>query len=118
MQETPESLSASDATVVLASNSLNLQELSDDGVTIKNPDTTYVEDLRFTLKAVDDAWFKIKDENNLETDSVFLLKGQEYKSKIKGVDGWKNFDDMFSFINESTNYVVLRNYMPFSKVRY
>ena len=25
----------------------------------------------------------IKDENNLETDSVFLLRGQEYKIKIK-----------------------------------
>ena len=88
LQETPESLSASDATVVLASNSLNLQELNDDGVTIKNPDTTYVEDLRFTLKAVDDAWFKIKDENNLETDSVFLLRGQEYKIKIKNVSSF------------------------------
>jgi len=81
LQETPESLSASDATVVLASNSLNAQELNDDGVTIQTLDETYVEDLGFTLKAVDDAWFKIKDESNLETDSVFLLRGQEYKVK-------------------------------------
>jgi transcriptional regulator with XRE-family HTH domain len=81
LQETPESLSASDATVVLASNSLNAQELNDDGVTIQKLDATYVEDLGFTLKAVDDAWFKIKDESNLETDSVFLLRGQEYKVK-------------------------------------
>jgi len=44
--------------------------------------------LRFTLKAVDDAWFKIKDENNLETDSVFLLRGQEYKIKIKNVSSF------------------------------
>ena len=81
LHETPESLSASDATVVLASNSLNAQELNDDGVTIQKLDATYVEDLGFTLKAVDDAWFKIKDESNLETDSVFLLRGQEYKVK-------------------------------------
>ena len=37
-------------------------------------------------------------------------KIEDYKIDIRGVDNWKNFDDLFCFINQSSEYVVLRNY--------
>ena len=41
---------------------------------------------------------------------------KEYNSKVKGVDGWKNFDDMFSFINKLSDYVILRNYKEIDSI--
>ena len=53
--------------------------------------------------------FNKKSSDYLNNDS-WDNQIKECQTNIRGFDGWKNLDDMFSFVNESSKYVVLRNY--------
>ena len=53
--------------------------------------------------------FNKKSSDYLNNDS-WDNQIKEYQTNIRGFDGWENLDDMFSFVNESSEYVVLRNY--------
>ena len=62
--------------------------------------------------------FFLFDKSIQEYEKIDFWSGEIRKinKNIRGYDGWKDFDNFFSFINESSNYLILRNYNNFESM--